>query len=174
MFYKYPNAGRGMSPTIPYTSGNTPRVLISQSTLRDQGHVVVTKGSLCTLPLALQVSGTFQSLPGPQILATRATPVAEIIPSLKRPLAGNVANASIALIEPGTLYGDRLNQLDFRVSRNFKVKGADRKLRVNLDLYNAFNASPAVFQNNTYGPQWQRPTSILSGRLVKLGAHLNF
>src|SRR5262249_44036757 len=70
-----------------------------------------------TLPLALQVSATFQSLPGPQILATRATPVAEISPSLKRPLAGNVANASIQLIQPGTEYGERLNQVDFRLLR---------------------------------------------------------
>src|SRR5439155_19784049 len=65
-----------------------------------------------TLPMAFQLSGTFQSLPGPQIMAMRATPVAEISPSLGRPLAGNVANASIQLIEPGTLYGHRLNQMD--------------------------------------------------------------
>jgi hypothetical protein len=127
-----------------------------------------------TLPLDLQLSGTFQSLAGPQILATRATPVAEISPSLGRPLAGNVATAAIQLIEPGTQYGDRLNQLDFRVLRNFRLHGAQRKLQVMLDLYNAFNASPVVFQNNNYGPQWQRPTSILSGRLIKLGAQLNF
>jgi hypothetical protein len=31
-----------------------------------------------------------------------------------------------------------------------------------------------AFQNNTSGPQWQRPTRILSGRVVKLGAQLNF
>jgi hypothetical protein len=126
------------------------------------------------LPLGLQVAGTFQSLPGPNILATWAAPVAAISPSLGRPLAGNVATASISLIQPGTLYGDRLNQLDFRLLKNFTLKGPQRKLQVMLDLYNAFNASPVVFQNNTYGPQWQVPTSILSGRLVKFGAQLNF
>jgi hypothetical protein len=121
----------------------------------------------------LQVSATVQSLPGPMILAQWAAPASMIAPSLGRNPSGNVATVTVQLIKPGTEYGDRLNQLDFRLTRIFRIDGA-RRLQVNLDLYNALNASPVVFQNNNYGSQWQRPTSILSGRLVKFGAQFNF
>jgi len=43
-----------------------------------------------------------------------------------------------------------------------------------LDLYNLFNASPVLLLNTRYGPQWLRPTYILPGRMVKLGARLDF
>ena len=48
MFYKCPRTRAECRRRYPYTAGNTPRVLISQNTLRDQGHVVVTKGPLCS------------------------------------------------------------------------------------------------------------------------------
>lgn len=127
-----------------------------------------------TLPrVNTQVSATFQSLPGPMILATWAAPSTAIAPSLGRPLAGNAVSASIQLVPPLSAFGDRLNQLDFRVSKSIGLRRG-RKVQVNLDLYNALNASPVTQQNNTFGPQWLRPTSILSARLVKFGTQLEF
>ena len=74
-----------------------------------------------TVPKAdVQVSGTFQSIPGPQIRATYVAPNALVAPSLGRPLSGNAANVSVALVEPGTMYGDRLNQVDLRVGKILK------------------------------------------------------
>jgi hypothetical protein len=38
-----------------------------------------------------------------------------------------------------------------------------------LDVYNALNAAPVLAYNNTFGPEWLRPTDVLQGRLVKVG-----
>src|SRR5439155_13998652 len=69
----------------------------------------------------LQTSATFQSLPGPQILASLAVPAALIAPSLGRSLAGGARSATVALVAPGTMYGERLHQVDFRVAKNVTV-----------------------------------------------------
>jgi len=64
------------------------------------------------------LSATVQSIPGPQILATAVVPNAQIAPSLGRNLAaGANATATVQLVAPGTQFGDRLNQVDFRVQR---------------------------------------------------------
>jgi hypothetical protein len=121
----------------------------------------------------------FQSYPGPQITATWNVPNNLIAPSLGRNLsscgAALVCNQSlpVALVEPGTLYGDRRNQLDWRVSKAFGL-GDGRSFEVMADVYNAFNAGPVITQNNTYGPEWQRPTGVLLARYVKLGAQFKF
>ena len=47
------------------------------------------------------------------------------------------------LVAPGTLYGDRLNQVDFRVSKIFRF-GAKGRVQGNLDLYNMLNANPVL------------------------------
>jgi hypothetical protein len=36
------------------------------------------------------------------------------------------------------------------------------------------NSSAILTQNNTVGPNWRTPTGILQGRLVKVGAQLDF
>ena len=110
----------------------------------------------------MQVSGTFQSIPGPQIGATYVAPNALVAPSLGRPLSGNAANVSVALVEPGTMYGDRLNQFDLRVGKILKF--GKTRTAVNLDLFNAFNRSTALTVNNNYA-SWLQPLSIVSARL---------
>ena len=126
------------------------------------------------LPYGLSASATFQSSPGPEITASYTARNSEIAPSLGRNLAaGANGTATIALIPPGTLYGDRLNQVDFRLAKTFKVTRGPRVLAA-FDLYNLFNNNPVIAQNNTYGSAWQRPTVIQVGRLAKFGVQLNF
>jgi hypothetical protein len=126
------------------------------------------------LPLGVQASATYQSLPGPQITASRTYTNAEVLPSLLRNLASG-ANGTVAvpLIAPGTMYGDRLNQVDFRLSKIFRM-GGGRRIQANMDLFNLFNVSAVLGQNNTYGAQWLRPTTIIQGRLVKFGGQIDF
>jgi hypothetical protein len=119
----------------------------------------------------LQTSVAVQSLPGPQILATWAAPAAAVT-GLDRPLSGGARTVNVDLVAPGTLYGSRLNQVDFRGSKIFKV--GRTRLEAMFDLYNLLNANPVLTQNNTYGANWQQPLTILPGRLAKFGFRLTY
>ena len=122
----------------------------------------------------IQFAATFQSLPGPQITAARTYTNAEIRQSLGRNLAtGAAGTATVQLIAPGTMYDERLYQLDLRASKIFRLAGRHR-LQANIDVYNAGNASSILGINTTYGSNWLRPTSILQGRLVKFGGQWDF
>jgi hypothetical protein len=139
------------------------------------------------LPYDFQLAATFQDLPGiPQSnwantatnLATTGLAVAnftsaQVAQSLGRPLAAG-ANAviQVPLIAPATLYEDRIRQLDFRFSRTFRVRNT--RVEPEFDIYNAFNASPVLALNTTYGAAFLRPTQILSGRLLKFGVQVTF
>jgi len=63
------------------------------------------------------VSGTVQSLPGPEIQANYALPTAVAAKTLGRPLSGGAANVTVGLIKPGTEFGDRVNQVDLRIGK---------------------------------------------------------
>ena len=127
-----------------------------------------------TLPwYDVQLSGFLQNLPGVPILATWNAPASAIEPSLGRPLAGGARSAEVHLIAPGTLFADRLNQLDIRVSKIFRFD-ADRELRLMLDAYNMLNDNAPLAINDTYGPQWQVPLNVLLARFVKFGAQLTW
>src|SRR5262249_42326529 len=81
-------------------------------------------------------------------------------------------SASVNLIAPGTLYGARVNQVDVRLGKLFKM---DRyRMQVSADVFNAFNSSAILSQSNTYGTNWQSPSSIIQGRLLKISAQLSF
>jgi hypothetical protein len=126
------------------------------------------------LPWGLSASATFQSAPGPEITASYTATNAQIAPSLGRNLAaGANGTATVALIAPGLLYGDRLNQTDVRLSKSFKITNGPRVMAA-FDIYNLFNGNPVIAQNNTYGSAWQRPTVVQVGRLAKFGVQLNF
>jgi hypothetical protein len=130
------------------------------------------------LPWDIETSFTFQNLPGQNLLANQSVPNASIAPSLGRnlsacPAAGTcTATATVALIEPGTVFLDRMTQFDLRLTKLVRVNNA--RIKGIVDLYNLFNANTVLGVNNTYGAAWQRPTAILGGRLFKLGAQFEF
>jgi hypothetical protein len=125
-----------------------------------------------TIPLVdVQFSGAFQSVPGPQILANYNAPNAVVAPSLGRNLSGNAANTTVNLVEPGAMFGERMNQLDLRFSKI--LRAGTTRTSLNVDLYNALNGNAVLRQNDNFAV-WQRPTSILLARFVKLGVQFNF
>ena len=126
-------------------------------------------------PLAygFQVSGVFQSLPGIPIAASAVILNAAIRPSLGRDLSGGVANVTVSsIIPPMTMFEARLNQLDVRFIRNFRVSGA--RLQGTFDIYNAFNSAAILSEVTQYGPTWRNPASLLDARILKVGIQMNF
>jgi hypothetical protein len=124
-----------------------------------------------TIPWAdVQVSGAYQSVPGPQIAANYNASNVVVAPSLGRNLSGG-ANVTVNLVAPGTMYGDRLNQLDLRFSKSVRL--GRTRTRFNVDLYNALNSNAVLTLNNNFGA-WQQPTVILLARFVKLGLQVDF
>ena len=64
---------------------------------------------------------------------------------------------TFSIVQDGALYGDRLNQLDFRAGKILKF--GKTRTAVNLDLFNAFNRNTALTLNNNFA-SWQQPLSI--------------
>jgi hypothetical protein len=125
-----------------------------------------------TVPrIDVQLSATYQNIPGPEIAANFTAVNAVIQPSLGRPLSGNAANVTVNLVEPGTRYGERLNQLDLRVGKIVRF-GATRTT-FSLDIYNALNVDTVMTVNNAYAT-WLRPQSIMLARFAKLGVQFDF
>ena len=81
--------------------------------------------------------------------------------TLGRPFT-NAANLTLNLVEPGKLFGERLNQLDLRIAK--LLRAGRTRTSVNFDLYNAFNASTVLAENATYSGaalnQWRVPTTV--------------
>lgn len=126
------------------------------------------------LPWAgLRASATYQNLPGLPILASYAATNAQIAPSLGRNLSSGTAGTFIVdLIEPFTEFEDRLNQLDLRLGKIFRV--GQGRITGNLDVYNVFNANSVLQMTTRYGPIWLRPTTILGARLFRFSAQVDF
>jgi hypothetical protein len=125
------------------------------------------------LPYDFQLATTYQNLPAIAYSATATFTNSQVAPSLGRNLsAGPNGTVSIPLIAPSTVYEERIQQVDFRFSRSFRIAG--KRIEPQFDIYNALNASPILAVNNTYGPLWRTPTQILAGRLLKFGAMMTF
>ena len=143
------------------------------------------------LPGSIQVSGIYQNKPGFPIRASYVVSDAEVSRSLGRHLSScpsqtaltcsqtvaidlipNIPNVNI-----GSMYGERIKQLDMRFSRIFKF-GERRKVQANFDVYNIFNNNTVLNEQTRYttaaNNPWRNVLQIMGGRLVKLGAQVNF
>ena len=125
-----------------------------------------------TIPrIVVQVAGTLRSLPGLPIAAFRYYTNAEVTPSLGRSLSAGAQTVSVNLVQPGTLYSERLNQIDFRVGKLLRF--GRTRTAVNLDLFNAFNRDTILAQSNNYAT-WQDAQINLQGRIAKISAQFEF
>ena len=78
------------------------------------------------------------------------------------------------LIEPGPLYGDRLNEFDLRVAKIVRL--GRTRTNVGVDVYNLLNANPALTYNAAYSAAlpFPRPTGVLTPRFLKFSAQIDF
>jgi hypothetical protein len=119
----------------------------------------------------VQVSATMQSIPGLVLAANYVVPNSLVQPSLGRPLSGGAANVTVNLIEPQTMFGDRVNQLDLRFGKVLRFGRA--KTVAAVDLFNALNANPVIAENLAYSV-WRAPQSILNPRYARFSVQFDF
>jgi len=122
----------------------------------------------------VSVAATFRSDQGERLEANRGYSTAEIAPSLGRQLSGGARNATVNVLEPGSMYGDRLNVLDMRFAKVLRL--GRTRTNVGFDVYNILNRNPVVTNNFSFVPggTWLRPNSILSARFAKFSAVVDF
>jgi Carboxypeptidase regulatory-like domain len=128
-----------------------------------------------TIPkVGVQVSGTWQSNPGPQLAANYVVSNAIVKQSLGRDLSGGAQNVTVNLIQPGTFYADRRNNLDFRVAKILRY--GRTRAQVGVDVYNATNTDVVTTYNQTFVPNgsWLTPTAIQPARYAKVSAQFDF
>jgi len=130
-----------------------------------------------TIPkVDVQLSGTFQNQPGAQLAANAS--IQGTSTSLGRRFGSDLPAPFPAfgrffnIVEAGQVFIERLNQVDFRVSKLFRVEGT--RTSINFDFYNVTNSNAVITENATYGAAWQTPQSILLPRLFKISAQFDF
>jgi hypothetical protein len=157
-----------LSPTNPYCSYNT-------------GWVTryTALGSYTLPKIDVLIGGTVRSDQGGVLAANWAAPNSAIAPSLGRPLSNNAPSATVNLITPGTLYGDRVNELDLRLAKIIRIGRV--RTNVGVDVYNIFNSAPVLTYNQAFVPatatsagSWLQPTSVLQARFFKVSAQIDF
>ena len=134
------------------------------------------------LPYGVRVAGTWQSLTGPQVAANQiyANAGTGLAPgtTLNRPLT--FAQNQVNVVVPGSVYGDRLNQIDLRFTKIVGV-GIGR-MDLNVDIYNAFNSDAATGYMNSYPGgnfagqtlPWGTPTGIVSPRFARFSVQFDW
>ena len=126
-----------------------------------------------TLPYGIRISGTLQSLVPLQVVANNIYNNANRLTSTTLPRPFTLAQANVNVIEPGSFYGDRVNQIDIRLTKIVNV-GRGR-VDLNVDFYNAFNSDAVTLENvRVRSTAWRRPLTVIQPRFVKFAARWDF
>ena len=141
----------------------------------DSGYLTQVRGlAAYTIPrVDVLFSAAFQSVPGQPLAATYTLPAAVTTAALGRAAAGS-SILSVNLVPPGTLYGDRTNQVDLRLAKILKF--GHTRTQVGLDVYNVLNSSAVLSYNQAYilSGAWLTPNSVITGRFAKISAQFDF
>lgn len=126
-----------------------------------------------TIPkVDVQLSATIQSLPGASLTANLVVQSATVAQTLGRPLAGGASSVTINLIAPQTVFGDRINQVDFRVAKVLRY-GRSRA-QIGVDIFNVMNSNVPLGYIQTFGSTWLRPTSVMDARFARVSGQIDF
>ena len=167
------------SPTTAQTATTINGNAICHVVTPFRGQTQLKLNGAIPLPYDFMVSGIYQDISGPNIVAAYPASNAEIARSLGRDLGACggrtpcTATATVPLVMPGTMYDHRIRRLDVRLTKQLRLT---QRLRMqgNVDIYNVFNGSGAVQVNNAFGPQWRQPTEVQDPRILQFSAQLNF
>jgi Carboxypeptidase regulatory-like domain len=131
-------------------------------------------GSYTIPKIDVLLAGTFQSSPGVALAANYTVTSAVVAQSLGRPLSNNATNVTVNLLKPGDVFGERVNQLDFRVGKVLRF--GRQRATISADLLNAMNSDAILGYNQGYNPtgNWLVPTSVLTARSTKITVQWDF
>jgi hypothetical protein len=130
------------------------------------------------------LSGTFRSDQGAPLAAnwtiTSTNPQwASIIQQLGRAPSNNATSVTVNVVQPGTLYGDRVNEFDIRLAKILKF--GRTRTNVGFDLYNLLNSAAILSYNQAFSPAittgsaaWLAPTGVLQPRFWKFSVQVDF
>jgi hypothetical protein len=126
-----------------------------------------------TIPkIDVLVSGTFQNQPGAQLAANANITTPLTTTTLGRTFTGAPGGRFFNIVPAGEVFIERLNQIDFRVAKLFRV--GTTRTSLNFDFYNITNSNAVLTENATSGAAWRTPQSILLPRLFKISAQFDF
>jgi hypothetical protein len=138
-------------------------------------------GSYTIPKIDVLFSGTFRSDQGAPLAANWTITSANvdqwvsIQQQLGRPLSNNATSITVNLLEPGTQYGDRVNEFDLRFAKILKF--GRTRTNVGFDLYNILNSAAVLSYNLAYSPTnttWLTPNSVLQPRFWKFSVQVDF
>jgi hypothetical protein len=113
------------------------------------------------LRYGIDVGAVLQSYPGLERVITWQ-PAANLFPNGQRTQA-----QTIVLNEPGSLFGERWNQLDVNIKKNIRY-GNNKVHTFQLDVFNVFNSNPIRTMTDTVGTSLGQVTAILPGRFPRI------
>jgi len=87
-----------------------------------------------------------------------------------RPLSGSTP--TVALIEPGTMFGSSIQSVDFRASR--RLRFGRSSVVPSVDIFNILNRGDINTLSTSYTSSWLQPTQILVPRYAKFSVDINF
>ena len=108
------------------------------------------------------------------LAANYVVPNSAVAPELGRSLSGSAPNVTVNLVAPGTMYGDRINELDVRIGK--VLRHGRSRTSIAVDVYNALNSSAVLAYNSAFVPNgtWLQPLTILTPRFLKITAEFDF
>ncbi len=170
-----------LSNGVFYSAGtSTGRVVSTSCDVENLNSLRFCDGSVFDLPLrttfkasgnytlpwrGFRLAAVYQNLPGAERTITYVVTRAQL------PQLSTVSSVNVRLNEPGSMYLERLHQLDLSAGTTLRVG----KIRMSpqLELFNLFNVNSVLRETTAY-PTHGRPIDIMPGRLLRLGMQMDF
>jgi hypothetical protein len=135
-------------------------------------------GSYTVPKVDVQIGASYQSIPGIEYAAVYSAPNSDLSRSpasggLGRLPTNGVAtgSTSVNLLQPGSLYGDRFNQIDLRLGKILRL--GHTRSNLSLDIFNLFN-SAVISQASPVYVTWLAPQAVVAPRLLKVSWTFDF
>ncbi len=145
---------------------NNPNVVINNTgAIGYDSRYQIRLGFTYRLPADVQLSGSVREAQGlPQTITYVVT--TSIVPGLTQ------VTQSVKAAANGDYRYPWVNLVDLRLAKTFRVGGV--AIEPMADLYNIFNNNAVTSANTTIGSSLNKPSAIVMGRLLRLGAHVTF